>query len=216
MVQRMTSRVLRPFVLAASVIVASQALGAGQAVAARRSHTPAACTSKGTTILANESVRVFRGRVLEGGFSYYYCTPRTGKRYTLGSYVPDTGGGIRQVELAGRYVAYDYLLCSHAHCSGHVGLLDTRTRRLRTFEAEAVPSELGPAAARSLVVTAAGSVAWIRARSETPDYEVFAASPGRRAQLLDRGPAIKSDSLAAGGGTLYWTNDAAPRAAAIP
>lgn len=214
MVRRSIMRTLTTL-LAISTIVASQALGAEQAVPARRTQTPAACKARGTTILANDLIRIFRGRVLEGGFSYYYCNPRTGTRDTLGSYVPDTGGGIRLVELAGRYIAYDYLLCAHGHCTGRVGLLDTRTQRLRTFEAEAVPSELGPAAARSLVVTAAGSVAWIRARSETPNYEVFAVPPGRRAQLLDRGPAIDPDSLAAGGGTLYWTDEATPRSAAI-
>ncbi|ADB49612.1 hypothetical protein Cwoe_1181 [Conexibacter woesei DSM 14684] len=202
------------------IVIAWAVLTSGAAHATTRPSSAPTCHARGVTLLANERVRVYRGRILQGARTYYYCDQRTRRTRTLGEYVYDSGGGIRRIALAGRYIAYDYLVCTHGGCSASTRLLDARTRRLRRFEAKPDPvtPQIGLNSAASLVVTPAGSVAWIRSRptdGATRINDVFVAPHGEQARLLDSGPKVEADSLAFGGGILYWTNDAAPRSAAV-
>lgn len=172
-------------------------------------------------MLANEQVRVYRSRIVAGARTFRYCVARSGRDRKLGEYVPDSGGGVRLIVLAGRFVAYDYLLCTPGACSGSTKVLDIRTSRARRFTAQSDSESpaLGLNAASSLIVTAAGSVAWIRARPAPNGSaivnDVFTAAPGGPARVLESGEAIDGDSLAAGGTRLYWTSSGVARSAPI-
>ena len=168
------------------------------------------CKTVGTTIAANGAVRVYR----RGGrteYVAYACLTRTGRTRRLGQF--DSDGGPRAFALAGRFVAYDHLICTHFECRGGLRVLDVRSGAIRR-----IPLAAGRGHATAVEVTESGAVAWIRTFSAPDNSAVFAEVRKHDADgetVLDSGPGIDRNSLARSGAAVYWTHDGSPRSASL-
>jgi hypothetical protein len=152
-------------------------------------------------------------RVYTKGDDTFACYLPTGKTRRLGDFE-----WFGPVAASGRYVAWDMSSCdSHNNCvSRGVRVVDMKTRLLRR---ETLPPN-DDSYATSIVVTTAGSAAWIRARDVDNSSSEVRKLEGRRQTVLDTGDAIEPWSLAVAGYPLvgwriYWTNADAAKTARL-
>lgn len=176
------------------------------------------CDQKATTVTANGYARVTKSRGIGGGSGYFLCRDNA-RTIWLGDYDSEAGGGVTSPRLAGRWLAWDAVLCSkEGPCSGGVRLLNVRTGRRRGLSGP-VPFAPGDQISHvsALVVTARGSVAWTRRqRLPATGYDVTARPANAAAVLLEGADTVDPGSLAAAGGRVYWTSDQTPHSARLP
>lgn len=141
---------------ARALLLVTAAMGAGLAAAPSAPALRASrCDQKARTVTANGHARVTISRGVNGGRGYFLC--RAGARpIWLGDYDGEAGGGVTSPRLAGRWLAWDAVICSKAGpCSGGVRLLNVQTGRRRGLSGP-VPFEPGDQISHvsALVVTA--------------------------------------------------------------
>jgi hypothetical protein len=178
------------------------------ATGSSRSDAVKRCQVLGTTITANEFVRVYR-RGNRDAFTAYACVARTGKVRKLGDFGMDhEGEGLSGFALNGTYVAYDDLLCPGEECFAQVRVVNVRTGTARSAPKEV---KLG-SAAEGLAVTSNGAVVWLRGLNDRWDVHKFdAAGPA----VLDSTPPGTVVALALAGNTAYWLNNGTPHTATL-
>jgi hypothetical protein len=195
----------------ASAVTVAAVLVTAQAPSAARDGRAHCAPAGARVVLANARVRVYRD-----GPEVVACWVRTGRETSLGYRESGGSGGfadvVRQLRLAGRFVAHSLVTCRD-RCSVRVVVTDARTSRTR---ARSVPAGLDPNAVRDLELRPNGSVAWIGPSSagEGAPLEVRARdASGER--TLDSGADVEPHSLALGGATLYWTKAGRPVSAQL-
>jgi hypothetical protein len=203
---------LRVALLSAGVLLAVLARDAAAARSDRDS-----CRTRGTTMTATPEARVYAVRVRSGDefadrvyACLYETLDRRGVTRRLGIF--NSGEAFATFHLAGRFVAYERLLCSRGDCAGDVRVTDIRrgtTRRSAHF---------GPGftQASTLVVTPHGAAAWIRFSQTTYIGELRKLDADGEA-VLDSAPGVELDSrsLAAGERTIYWQHNGETRSAPV-
>jgi hypothetical protein len=200
--------------LAIAVVIAAVCAGAARGAHVRRS----TCWPPHTrTLVATSRARVFSTRqVVQHAHRTYGCLFSRARAYAFS--LPDFPIGFAPIALAGGFVAYgDYSDCAASFCDPNsVVVQDLRNGRVRFVDGP----EIRVAHVSRLVLTAAGSVAWIAsvydANGEVvPGVQVVKAEYGVKPVVLDSGPDIDAHSLALGGSTLYWTKAGTPRSASL-
>ncbi len=184
---------------------AAAASAGGQAGHRSASH---GCYPRGSRTIAQDKVGRFY-YLFTGGFPrhWYICafTQGTSRKLPYGN--PDRGTPFDpSATVSGRYVAFFVA----APGPGGVAVFDLATGQ-RTFSGGAGGGGSGPDPVdASLVLKANGSVAWT-----THDFApwVVRRHDSTGTATLDSGPQIDTESLAAGGSWLYWTDAGAPRSA---
>lgn len=175
------------------------------------------CRTRGTTITANASVRVFyTARGIAGEWKRYYaCWVARRMTRFIGDQDGWEGGIESKLALAGHTVAYEEIYCDRdTGCDGEVRTFDVRDSGRDTGHRRI--ARLDPMyPASDLVLTPRGTVAWIRPGSGT--HDVVVVGPGRPVlTTLDAGPGVEPGSLAIAGRRVYWTNSGSPRSAELP
>jgi hypothetical protein len=195
----------------ASAVTVAAVLVTAQAPSAARDGRAHCAPAGARVVLANARVRVYRD-----GPEVVACWVRTGRETSLGYRESGGSGGfadvVRQLRLAGRFVAHSLVTCRD-RCSVRVVVTDARTSRTRE---RSVPAGLDPNAVRDLELRPNGSVAWIGPSSvgEGAPLEVRARdASGER--TLDSGADVEPHSLALSGATLYWTKAGRPVSAQL-
>jgi hypothetical protein len=152
------------------------------------------CHRSGTTVSANQSARLFYVGV-SGDHKLYACWLPTGRVRSLGALNLGETGPDSPV-LAGRYVAYDRILCIESGvCSGRVVVRDVETGE-RLHQAPAQSGVVG-----GIVLTRGGVAAWTRGGV----YKLDAGG----VTALD-GPVADQRSLALAGTIAYWMRGETP------
>jgi hypothetical protein len=167
----------------------------------------APCWPSGTrTVAATGDVRVYY-RGASDNHQRYACVTRTGRRWKLGRFTTASyGPGVVNVDIAGRFVAFQYVSCSDGCGDSDVRVLDTRSGRLR----RSPKARAGFDGLSGLVVSRRGTVGYI-ARFESGEREVHVFD-GASDRVVDSGPGIELNSIAFAGNTLYWTRDGVAQA----
>jgi hypothetical protein len=149
---------------------------------------------------------------LRDDYRAYVCELRTRRVRAVGTFErseTSAVGAYRPIA-SGRFVAFDLVDCDRTGCEGGgVRVLDTRTGRRRA--SAATPGNAEPVSA--LVLKANGSAAWIRPFTGSSTEVRKLDRTGE--VVLDAAAGVERGSLALSSSTVYWTRDAAPRAAAI-
>ena len=156
--------------------------------------------------LASPVARIwFVPRGVRSGF--YACYGRRTRRVFLGDEFE--GAGVTHVDLAGRFVAYEWSFCDRERpvCAGAVVVRDLKERRVRR-----APIPDGHGHATALAVSRRGAVAWIRYASSAGGLQVRVLDNGGE-RVVAGGGDIDTSSLALGDVTAYWTQGGLPRAA---
>jgi len=183
-----------PIVVVSLVLLALP--GAATGVSART------CVESGTTVDANSVARLFYVGAA-GTHTLYVCWLDTRRITELGTLdLRETGPDVPV--LAGRYVAYDRLLCSEPEdCVARVVVRDAKTGR----QVARAPAQPGRTA--RIVLTTRGTAVWIRDRVYRLD--------ARSLTVLDEGgpPAVDYFSLGLGGSHVYWLHDGEARSAVV-
>jgi hypothetical protein len=190
------------------------ALGAG-AVPALAGGRPQDCRTRGRTVEANGSVRVFVTVRAEGHVrTYYGCDLARRRARELGVWEGGGEGGVTgRFGLAGRRVAFEDVVCGDYTnpCNGNVFRIDMRTGHLRV-----VASYPGPpwmVASTDLLLTPNDTVVWIRPNGQREDAApaVSKVGPDDKLVVLDDAPGVDPGSLAATGNRVYWTRAGTPQ-----
>ena len=203
------------------------AVGAATASAGDRAATaPTAspgCYPPGSTTIAQDKA----GRLYSTGsgpsLRWYVCAFKQGMPRKIYRSPCCTGPGPpsgTSAKVAGRYVAFVFPFgppgfCASARPDGELWVVDMVTGQ-RTFSETLTGGEHFPGPRDDLVLKADGSVAWV---TSDPCSGATILSVNRHdstgTATLDSGPRIDSQSLAAGGSWLYWTDNGSPRSAPL-
>jgi hypothetical protein len=192
--------------------VAALTVNASEPCIAKGGITKRACDARrGTTLAANEQVRVYRvGSSRQ--FTAKGCYYRTRRAFHLGGRTasePPHEANAFDFVLSGRFVAVDEIECEPVGCSGGIAVTDVKTGRVR--RSASVAGGTGGNAQR-IVLKRNGSVAWTRPFNGT--FEVVRLD-GDGEAVVDRGAGVDVQSLALASGTLYWMNAGVPRSATL-
>jgi hypothetical protein len=190
--------------------------GAGAGVSAARPAAAGQLCVRGRTVLASSVVRLVRGPARDDyRFGLYACKPVGGTPVHVfdSDFVPGAG------ELSGRFLVHEQIFCDIREpydCEGSVLLYDAARRRSRLTSLQ--PNDGGSIpAAGSMLVTARGAAAWIRAaRSGGGVQDVWLWRRGDRPRIVASGAGIVASSLAAGGQRLYWEDEGQARSMTFP
>lgn len=157
--------------------------------------------SKGTTVVQNQQVRVFR---LAG--SVWACASGRNRWYAIhaGACFPESACGVRRVAIGGRFVAYSTFYYGEDVTSRSVEVLNPRAGRLYSGVAlDGTQPTSDDGAVSELVVSTTGQVAWVyRTSGSAPVSEVHVG-----ASIVDRSAGVLPGSLAIAGDTAYWMRD---------
>lgn len=198
----------RTFALGAAAL----AVGVTALPPAEGRSTKRACdVRRGTTLAANEQVRLYRVGS-QDQFRAYGCFYRTRRTISLGGQVasePPHEASAFDFVLSGRFVAVDETECEPAGCSGSIAITDLKSGRVR--RSASVEGGAGGNAQR-MVVKPNGSVAWTRPFNG--ELEVVKLDAGGET-VVDRGDGVDVESLALAGSILYWTNGGVPRSTTL-
>jgi hypothetical protein len=190
---------------AALIALAAAALASVSAVAAGGTSRPR-CQPRGKVVAAS-AVAILWRRGSADAHRTYVCVWHTGRTRSLGSY-DSVAFGTYSFRLAGRYLAYDDLLCDHATCDGVILVEDlARGRIVRRI---AAPADGGLVA--GLVLRPSGSLGWSRFVANGAEIRTYDASGEH---TLDSIPEADASSLALAHSTLYWTHDGNARSAPL-
>jgi hypothetical protein len=207
---------LRTLTVAATLALGLALVPAGASAAkAKRTCYPA----HSTTLAATKSVRVYQTR----GFTRetkthatYGCLLSAKRPHRF--VVLDFPEGYEHITIAGRFVAYAaYSDCAADYCNPNAVMVqDLKTGR-QTFAEGTV---VAVAHVSDLVLRSDGTVAWIQTSyddngSVKPGFDVVAGGAGRTPAVLGSGADVAPGSLALAGRTVYWTQAAQPRSAAL-
>jgi hypothetical protein len=164
------------------------------------------CRTRGRTVEANGSVRVFVSVRAQGQVrNYYGCDLARRRARLLGTWESGGQGGVTaRFGLAGRKIAFEDVLCGDTTepCSANVFRMDMRTGRLRLLVQLNGPVEAPPAS--DLLLTPNNTVVWIRRDGRGP-ARVTKVGADRQLVVLDPGPDVEPGSLATAGNRIYWT-----------
>ncbi|HVF79982.1 MAG TPA: hypothetical protein VNA28_16940 [Solirubrobacteraceae bacterium] len=210
-----TRRFTSATALAALVATAMLAGAAGPASGAAK----VTCSTKGTTIAAGTGARVF---IVKSGATrrVYGCSTSARKLRTLGR-AEGEGVVAKTLTVNGPRVAYALRACGETGCQQSVLVRDLKTGK-SVSAALSAPGDVEQEVS-DILLSRTGTVAWIaEERSEagaaTARY-VSSRKPGAFTGIPvvphATGLDIAAGSLALAGNTLYWTQGAVPRAAAI-
>ena len=173
------------------------------------------CHVRGRTIAASSEARVYGVAVgRDRGERVYACLYATrfkrGVTRRLGIF--NGGEAVSDFRLAGRFVAFERLVCQRGDCSGVVRIIDIRRNTVRRGD------RFGPgvSSALALVATRRGATAWIRVNLGTGVREVRKLDTSGEV-LLDAagGNEIDPGSLAAGTSIVYWQHSEQVRSAPL-
>ncbi len=152
---------------------------------------------------------------------YVACHGRTTKPLFLGGADCFNAQAPSQFVLARRWLGYVSTSCDTVSGSDTVAVFDLRSRRRRVW-AIATPTAAAAQDPYTHVADVAlartGEIAWIASylTGGTRTYEVRRSTPVRgESVLLDSGPDVAADSLAAGANLVYWTRGGAARSAPL-
>lgn len=198
-------------VVRAALGVALTVLGAALLTApgAQAKASQRCAEAKGRTVAANGMTRVY---VRQSGGGTYACALPGGQSFPLGDQdqYPDLAD-VAHVAVAGRYVAYTLIITNRTGMAAGVAVVDARARRAvrrLPFDGEEA-ADVG-----SLVVTAAGTVAWIAERP-TGLRRVWVARAKAVPAVVGEGSDIDGASLALGSGRVFWMQGDTPRTAPL-
>jgi hypothetical protein len=178
-----------------------------------------------TTLARDAQVRVVQVRArhqIERGYQSTFAEWLPGRRTTpLGDRLGTTTAvNLGPLALSGRFVAYALQsIAKEGPSSWRVCRLDARSGRRESVEAVGPAEnayEPGAPGVTDVVVTSAGSVAWLAggAGAHPGVYTVFELARGSMTPTaLATGPGIMPGSLAAVPGHLYWTEGGTARMA---
>jgi hypothetical protein len=197
--------------VALALLAVPVAAGAGQS-------KPTCKRADSTTVVSNRFARVFEPNDAgpEGETVLLGCLRSVGKSVRLADAYDDeyvTKRAYSHVRLSGGFVAWAYLssdLSCKADCPEGYDSISTSVaiRHLKRRKTRTIPTTELP---RSLVLTAAGAVAWVEGYPKA--YEVHVAdSDGTR--LADSGN-IDPKSLSRAGATVSWTKDGVVQSTAL-
>ena len=203
-------------VLLSGIVVGALVAGAVPALARAR---PEDCRTRGRTVEANGSVRVFVSVRAEGQVrTYYACDLSRRRARELGVWEGGGEGGVTaRFGLAGRRIAFEDVLCGDYTdpCSGHVFRIDMRTGRLRDVARYPGPPWMVPST--DLLLTPNDTVVWIRPKGQREDAApaVSKVGPDGKLIVLDDAPGVDPGSLAATGNRVYWTRAGTPQSVLV-
>ena len=203
-----------------TAIVAAAAAALSSAVPASSAPAGGCYPAHARQLARSRSARVYEiGPVRPGplaGARVYACYLRRGRPVALGATAERMRVG--PVRLAGAEVAYGATSMGVDTGFAQVVVLNLATGARRSAAAATPPTRPESfSSVTALVVTSAGSAAWIASRSgigQTGTYEVH-RSDRAGAVLLDSGPAIAPSSLERRGSTVTWTNSGRVRSAPL-
>jgi hypothetical protein len=194
-------------VAAAAVGVAGGAHGLDAAAAPK-----ASCRTRGDTLLANTTVRVFEVPARAGFKSLLVCAGRRGRAYRIA-----LDDETSRLVVAGHDVAYELDDCTSKGCSDGIHVRDAVTGRERLVPA--APDQPAPAAG-NLALTPTGTLAWPTSRivgnGGQIEHAVWLLGPTGDPQRLDAGPDVELGSVAISENFVYWTRGGVPRSAPLP
>jgi hypothetical protein len=168
------------------------------------------CKPRGSTlVVASRQVRVWR--IWHGVRSGYYACARERRRpVRLGD--TDFTGGLHELVVAGRFVAYEIRYCDRGGqpiCAGEVVVRDVGRRNVRRS-----PIPDGELDAVEVLVSSRGGAAWLRWLDGGASAEIRVLDSGGE-RVVASGPDIDLSSLAVTAGTVYWTQATIPRSAPL-
>jgi hypothetical protein len=182
----------------------------GAALAAR----PAPCGPRSVAVLGDGYGRLVRTGP-PSGLTYTLC--RAGKRpLKVSEFDRDAGGGGRSFRMAGRYLAWDFILCDKEHCGGYVDLLDMASGKPTAIYGPGLGYNGNISPARGLVVTARGSIAWMRVPATAVGVSVYLRPAGGVATVVDAGPSVDDSSLGVAADRVYSVSGGQPRSVVVP
>jgi hypothetical protein len=199
-----------------ALAIAAAALLAAAGPAEAKAAKP--CSKNGsTTVRSTKSVRVYKVKNNQGGFTLVGCLRSDNKRQTLARSYDDnlvTSGDFAHVTVAGHFVAFEftaYDVSCKADCppgydpySIHLTIRDLRERKTKHVNGDVAPKG-------RLVLTSGASIAWTQKAASDVEVDAFDAA-GRR--QLDHGD-IPPGSLKLKGKVASWTNAGAPKSATL-
>jgi hypothetical protein len=210
----------------------SVAAGAFPAAAGAGSRTPRGCARSGKVVQANSRAVIFSASEsdnLPESKVFYGCLRGAQRTYSLGNVadcVSSTCRGTLHPQLAGTEAVYESFVEGRDEAEWYVVVRDLRSGRVlhRVPTGQAASSEhnyTGVGRTTALVVSGAGSVAWIAydlerspPSGEEHFYDVYALV-GSHARLLASGLDVGPKSLALAGKTVYWTQGGKPASAQL-
>lgn len=206
---------MRTRTLAYAAALAAAATGAGPVHGAAK----VTCSTKGTTIAAGTSARVFVAR--SGATRRVYgCSTSANKLRTLGR---ADGEGIvtKTVTVTGPRVAYAQRSCGDTGCQQSVLVRDLKTNK-QVSAALSSPNDVDQEVT-DIVLTRTGTVAWIAEERNDGGAAtarvVSSRKPGAFVGIpvvpTATGLDIVAGSLALAGTRLYWTQGAVARTALL-
>lgn len=229
----MKKRVAIVLVLATATVAGSTAGAAtGATSIARR------CVTRGTTILANQTARVFK-RGSKSGDPIIYACERRGKRIVRLNEEGDFGlDAVFAFALAGHYLAYDESTPTGAASEDAIIVRDLRTGKLARVSVTTSPEyddfQFDNISAHRIVLTPRGTVAWTvldctigfagACDGPGPTLHAVLASDGPiigphggNVRVLARASTLSLTSLAlsADARTVFWTVGGTPAGAPI-
>jgi hypothetical protein len=206
--------------LAATALLAAAAAGAAAAPAAdaARSCRPAGAKA----LLRSTEATVYRAGRTRDTTRYVACHGRTTKPIALGGADCFNAEAPSQFAIARRWLAFVSSSCDTVSGTDTIVVVDVRSRKRRV----AATASRTPAAredpyahATQIALARSGEIAWIVSfvTAGTRTYEVRRSDPVLRTEsvLLDAGPDVAADSLAAGANLFYWTRGGTARSAPL-
>jgi hypothetical protein len=203
------------------VIVALAATGAAAApvadAEARRPCRPAGAKA----LLRSTEGTVYRAGRSRDTTRYVACHGATTKPIALGGTDCFNAEAPSQFVIARRWLGFVSTSCDTVSGTDTIVVVDLRSRRRRvTATASRTPAarEDPYAHATQVALARSGEIAWIVSfvSAGARTYEVRRSTPAAsESVLLDAGPDVAADSLAAGATRFYWTRGEAARSAPL-
>ena len=206
---------LAVLIAAVGLLILASPPSASRAQGAKTTRSTGGCYPKGSTTIAQDKAgRFYSGPSGRHGRAWYVCVFKQGAPHKLR--YPGGGGPFvtarHTATVSGRYLAFVFL-GDAPRCCGVVVVSDMATGQ-RTFtgafNAGTTIGDFGPFPSMPPVLKSDGSVAWIYTAGGSAEVHRHDSTG---TAIVDSGPQINPDSLAAGGAWLYWTNAGSPRSA---
>ena len=196
--------------------------GAG-AAAAPAADAARSCRPAGAKVL----LRGTEGTLYKAGRTrdttrYVACHGRTTKPIALGGADCFNAEAPSQFVIARRWLGFVSSSCDTVSGTDTIVVVDLRSRRRRVAATASRTPAAGEdpyAHATQIALARSGEIAWIVSfvAAGTRTYEVRRSNPVLRTEsvLLDAGPDVGPDSLAAGSNLFYWTRGGTARSAPL-
>jgi hypothetical protein len=204
----------------AIVALAAAVLAAG---ASSSSAAPRTCRPVGAkAVIASTEGVVYRVGRRRDTTRFVACRTRRSRPLALGGADCFNAEAPSQFVMARRWLGFVSSSCDTVSGTDTIVVVDLRSRKRRV----AATASRTPAArddpyaqATQIALARSGEIAWIVSfvTGGTRTYEVRRSNPALRTEsvLLDAGPEVAADSLAAGANLFYWTRGGTARSAPL-